>query len=201
MFYAKDLSAFSVFLTVFFSFVMFAPNSLGHGVNYVIADAYHTPRHVVPEWYFLPFFCILRAIPDKTGGILTMGAAVAVLLLFPLVDFSEIRSPLFRPFHKIIVMFFFSNFLLLGYLGQSKTKYPYYDVSQYATIYHFVFFILVLLISLLEKSLQRKEVFPFFLLIEKLTRVLLFLSFFFYFGFTCCAVWREGSFIPSPMSF
>jgi quinol-cytochrome oxidoreductase complex cytochrome b subunit len=100
------------------------------------------------------FFCILRAIPDKTGGFLTVGAAVAALIVLPLVGFSEIRNPLFRPFYKIIVMFFFANFLLLGYLGQSKTKYPYYDVSQYATLYHFLFFFLVLIVSLFEKSLQ-----------------------------------------------
>jgi ubiquinol-cytochrome c reductase cytochrome b subunit len=157
-FYSKDLFAFSFFLTIFSGFVMFAPNYLGHADNYIIADAYHTPAHIVPEWYFLPFYAILRSIPDKVGGVMAMGGAIVILLLLPLVDLSEIRSPLFRPLYKLFVMFFFSNFLLLGYLGQAAIKAPYSWVSQYATFFYFFFFVVVILvITFVEKILSKNE--------------------------------------------
>jgi quinol-cytochrome oxidoreductase complex cytochrome b subunit len=146
-FYSKDLFAFSFFLTIFSSFVLFAPNFLGHNANYIIADPYHTPKHIVPEWYFLPFYAILRSIPDKTGGIVGMGSAIIMLLVFPLVDFAETRSPVFRPLYKFFVMFFLSNFILLGHLGRTKTDWPYLEAGQCSTFYYF-FFLIVLVFSL-----------------------------------------------------
>jgi quinol-cytochrome oxidoreductase complex cytochrome b subunit len=92
-FYAKDLFAFSFFLTIFSFFVMLAPNYLGHPDNYIMADPFQTPKHIVPEWYFLPFYAILRSIPDKVGGIVIMGGAIIMLLIFPLINVAETRSP------------------------------------------------------------------------------------------------------------
>jgi quinol-cytochrome oxidoreductase complex cytochrome b subunit len=157
-FYAKDLFAFSFFLTIFSSFVMFAPNYLGHADNYIMADPFHTPKHIVPEWYFLPFYAILRSIPDKVGGIVIMGGAIVMLLIFPLINIAETRSPLFRPLYKFFVMFFLSNFLLLGYLGQSSTDYPFGFVGQCSTAYYFAFLtVIVLGLGVVEKMLTTNE--------------------------------------------
>jgi ubiquinol-cytochrome c reductase cytochrome b subunit len=92
------------------------------------------------------------------GGVMAMGGAIVILLLLPLVDLSEIRSPLFRPLYKFFVMFFFANFLLLGYLGQAAIKTPYNWVSQYATFFYFSFFVVVVLvITFVEKILSKNE--------------------------------------------
>jgi len=156
-FYAKDLFAFSFFLTIFSFFVMLAPNYLGHPDNYIMADPFQTPKHIVPEWYFLPFYAILRSIPDKVGGIVIMGGAIVMLLIFPLINIAETRSPLFRPVYKFFVMLFLSNFLLLGYLGQSSTDYPFSIIGQLSTLYYF-FFLTVIVSGLgpVEKFLTTK---------------------------------------------
>jgi ubiquinol-cytochrome c reductase cytochrome b subunit len=157
-FYAKDLFAFSFFLTIFSLFVMFAPNYLGHPDNYIMADPFQTPKHIVPEWYFLPFYAILRSIPDKVGGIVIMGGAIIMLLIFPLINVAETRSPLFRPLYKFFVMFFLSNFLLLGYLGQSSTDYPFSIIGQLSTFYYFFFLIFIVLgLGVVEKILTTNK--------------------------------------------
>ena len=157
-FYAKDLFAFSFFLTIFSFFVMLAPNYLGHPDNYIMADPFQTPKHIVPEWYFLPFYAILRSIPDKVGGIVIMGGAIIMLLIFPLINVAETRSPLFRPFYKFFVMFFLSNFLLLGYLGQSSTDYPFSIIGQFSTFYYFFFLIFIVLgLGVVEKILTTNK--------------------------------------------
>jgi ubiquinol-cytochrome c reductase cytochrome b subunit len=157
-FYAKDLFAFSFFLTIFSFFVMLAPNYLGHPDNYIMADPFQTPKHIVPEWYFLPFYAILRSIPDKVGGIVIMGGAIIMLLIFPLINVAETRSPLFRPLYKFFVMFFLSNFLLLGYLGQSSTDYPFSIIGQLSTFYYFFFLIFIVLgLGVVEKILTTNK--------------------------------------------
>ena len=157
-FYANDLFAFSFFLTIFSFFVMFAPNYLGHPDNYIMADPFQTPKHIVPEWYFLPFYAILRSIPDKVGGIVIMGGAIIMLLIFPLINVAETRSPLFRPLYKFFVMFFLSNFLLLGYLGQSSTDYPFSIIGQLSTFYYFFFLIFIVLgLGVVEKILTTNK--------------------------------------------
>lgn len=157
-FYAKDLFAFSFFLTIFSFFVMLAPNYLGHPDNYIMADPFQTPKHIVPEWYFLPFYAILRSIPDKVGGIVIMGGAIIMLLIFPLINVAETRSPLFRPLYKFFVMFFLSNFLLLGYLGQSSTDYPFSIIGQLSTFYYFFFLVFIVLgLGVVEKILTTNK--------------------------------------------
>jgi len=96
-FYVKDLFGFCIFVVVFSFIVAYAPNSLGHPDNYIEANPLVTPPHIVPEWYFLPFYAVLRTIPDKLGGVLLRGLAVAVLALLPLVDTSSFRSNYFKP--------------------------------------------------------------------------------------------------------
>ena len=107
--------------------------------------------------YFLPFYAILRSIPDKVGGIVIMGGAIVMLLIFPLINIAETRSPLFRPVYKFFVMIFLANFLLLGYLGQSSTDYPFSIIGQLSTLYYF-FFLTVIVSGLgpVEKFLTTK---------------------------------------------
>jgi len=97
-FYVKDLFAFFILLTLFSFFVFFYPNALGHADNYIPANPLVTPPHIVPEWYFLPFYAILRTIPDKLGGVIAMLGAILVLLALPLLNTSNIRSSKFRPY-------------------------------------------------------------------------------------------------------
>jgi len=100
-FYVKDLLAFFLLIAFFSFFVFFYPNALGHSDNYIPANSLVTPPHIVPEWYFLPFYAILRSIPDKLGGVVAMVSAILVLLLLPIINTSEIRSSKFRPIFGI----------------------------------------------------------------------------------------------------
>jgi len=105
---------FFCFLTFFGVFVFYFPNALGHPDNYIPADPMQTPAHIVPEWYFLPFYAILRSIPDKLGGVAAMGGALVVLFLIPFINTSEIRSTTFRPIFKVFYWLLVADFLLLG---------------------------------------------------------------------------------------
>jgi ubiquinol-cytochrome c reductase cytochrome b subunit len=113
-FYLKDLFAALVVLTIFFYVVFFEPNVLGHPYNYIEADPLSTPAHIVPEWYFLPFYAILRSIPSKLGGVLCMFAAIVVFFLLPFYDSnSSLNSPFF-PIHRFIFWVFMYDFIVLG---------------------------------------------------------------------------------------
>ncbi len=96
----KDTFGLGVFLLVFAGFVFFAPNYMGHPDNYIPANPLVTPAHIVPEWYFLPFYAILRAVPDKLGGVLAMFGAIAVLFVLPWLDTSKVRSANYRPLYR-----------------------------------------------------------------------------------------------------
>jgi len=93
----KDLFGFLVFVWVFSFFVIYAPNYLGHPDNYIEANPTSTPAHIVPEWYFLPFYAILRTVPDKLGGVALMGGAIVILAILPVVDTSVFLSTFFKP--------------------------------------------------------------------------------------------------------
>ena len=136
-FYVKDLFAFLIFLLLFSFVVFFSPNVLGHSDNYIPANPLVTPPHIVPEWYFLPFYAILRSIPDKLGGVVAMISAILILLLLPITNFSNIRSSIFRPFYSIFFWFLVSDFFLLGWIGQKPVESPYIEIGLYATIYYF----------------------------------------------------------------
>ena len=119
-FYVKDLLAFFVLIALFSFFVFFFPNYLGHADNYIPANPLVTPAHIVPEWYFLPFYAILRSIPDKLGGVIAIGGALVLLLLIPFIQSSEVRSAIFRPIYKFIFWRFVADFLILGWIGQKN---------------------------------------------------------------------------------
>jgi ubiquinol-cytochrome c reductase cytochrome b subunit len=143
-FYVKDLFGFFVFLLVFASFVFFAPNVLGHPDNYVQANPMVTPAHIVPEWYFLPFYAILRSIPDKLGGVICMAASLVVLVLLPFLNTSKVRSSIFRPLYRKAFWWFFVNSVILGWIGQKVVEYPYVEIGQIATVLYFIYFLIII---------------------------------------------------------
>tara|TARA_B110000879_G_scaffold107255_1_gene144112 strand:- start:2533 stop:3687 length:1155 start_codon:yes stop_codon:yes gene_type:complete len=158
-FYVKDLFAFFVLVALFSFFVFFFPNALGHADNYIPANPLVTPAHIVPEWYFLPFYAILRSIPDKLGGVVAMVAAILILLLLPIINTSEIRSTKFRPLYGFGYWFLVSDFLILGWIGQQPVESPYLEVGQIATVFYFAFFLILFpLIGLIEKEFMRSKV-------------------------------------------
>lgn len=140
----KDLFGMGVFLMLFSYFVFFHPNALGHPDNYTPANPMVTPAHIVPEWYFLPFYAILRAIPDKLGGVLAMFGAILVLFILPWLDTSRVRSGAFRPLFKKCYWVFIANFVFLGYLGGKPAEQPYVLMSQLATAYYFFHLLAIL---------------------------------------------------------
>ena len=153
-FYVKDLLAFFILIALFSFFVFFYPNVLGHSDNYIPANPLVTPPHIVPEWYFLPFYAILRSIPDKLGGVVAMVSAILILLILPIINTSEVRSSKFRPIFSVAYWFLVSDFILLGWVGQKPVESPFIEIGMGATVFYF-FFLAVLLpaIGLLEKFL------------------------------------------------
>lgn len=142
-FYIKDLYS-SVLFTIGFSlFVFFAPNLLNHPDNYIEANPLVTPPHIVPEWYFLPFYAILRSIPHKAGGVIAMASALLVLFLLPFINTSEIRSSRFRPLYRKFYWMFVADCLILGWIGGKPVEYPYIEIGQTATFFYFFFFLIV----------------------------------------------------------
>jgi quinol-cytochrome oxidoreductase complex cytochrome b subunit len=153
-FYVKDLFSFLILVFFFSFFVFFYPNALGHPDNYIPANPLSTPAHIVPEWYFLPFYAILRSIPDKLGGVIAMVSAILILLLLPVINTSEIRSSKFRPIFAISYWFLVSDFLILGWIGQKPVESPFIEIGMGATAFYFIFLlVLVPVIGFIEKAL------------------------------------------------
>ena len=143
-FYTKDLFGLMVLLLIFFTFIFYYPNALGHPDNYIEANPMKTPLHIVPEWYFLPFYAILRSIPNKIGGVIAMFGSLIVLLTIPFTNSSEIRSTTFRPIFKVCYWLLVVCFLLLGWIGQMPVEYPFTEVGIICMIYYFSFFIIII---------------------------------------------------------
>ena len=158
-FIVKDVFAFFIFTLVFSIFVFYFPNALGHPDNYIPANPLVTPAHIVPEWYFLPFYAILRSIPDKLGGVAAMGGALLVLFLIPFTNTSEIRSTTFRPLFKIFYWLLVADFLILGWIGQKPVKTTFVIAGQLATLYYFIFFLFLIPITgIIESSLIKNKI-------------------------------------------
>jgi len=151
---SKDLVAILVFLLIFVVVMMYAPNYLGHPDNYIPADPLVTPAHIVPEWYFLPFYAILRAIPDKLLGVIAMVSSIGILALLPWLDMSKVRSCVFRPIWKQFVFLFVLDFFVLMYVGAMPAEGIYLLISRVGTAYWFAFFLIIApLVALTEKPL------------------------------------------------
>ena len=143
-FYVKDLFSFLILIALLLFFVFYYPNALGHADNYIPANPLVTPAHIVPEWYFLPFYAILRSIPDKLGGVIAMIGAILILLTIPFTQSSEVRSSTFRPLFKILFWIFVADFLILGWIGQMVVEYPYVEIGQIATVFYFFYFLIII---------------------------------------------------------
>ncbi|WP_346910058.1 cytochrome b/b6 [uncultured Roseibium sp.] len=148
----KDLFAIVVFMILFAWFAFYVPNYMGHPDNYIEANPLSTPAHIVPEWYFLPFYAILRAIPDKLGGVVAMFGAIAVLFILPWLDTSKVRSGTYRPLFKQFFWIFAADCVALGYLGAMPAEGAYVIFSRIFTAYYFAHFLIILpLLGFLEK--------------------------------------------------
>ena len=153
-FYLKDLFGFLLFLTFFATILFIYPDLLGHPDNYIKANALVTPAHIVPEWYFLPFYAILRSIPDKLGGVACMGLALVIFFAVPFLYTTRVRSPRFKPIFSFFYWLFVGNVVLLGWLGGQVVEHPYIILGQCATFFYFFYLIVLLpVINKIETSL------------------------------------------------
>ncbi|WPX96033.1 cytochrome b [Candidatus Bandiella euplotis] len=149
----KDFFGFGIFFMIYFYFVFFQPNMLGHPDNYIEANPLVTPAHIVPEWYFLPFYAILRSIPDKLAGVVAMFGAIVILFALPWLDRCKVKSARYRPLFRIFTYMFFVNFIILGYLGGEVAEEPYITFSQISMGWYFSHFLIILpLLSKFEKT-------------------------------------------------
>ncbi|MBF0391618.1 MAG: cytochrome b/b6 [Alphaproteobacteria bacterium] len=149
----KDLYGMGVFMMVYLAFVFWAPDFFGEPDNYIPANPMVTPAHIVPEWYFLPFYAILRAVPDKLGGVIMMFGSIIVLFFLPWLDTSKVKSGRFRPLYKQFFWLFVIDCLVLGYIGAKPAEGAYVLIGQIATAYYFFHFLVLLpLIGKIEKT-------------------------------------------------
>ncbi|MBK1669728.1 cytochrome b [Rhodovibrio sodomensis] len=152
----KDLFGLGVFLIALSLFVFYAPNYLGHAINYQPADPLVTPPHIVPEWYFLPFYTILRAVPNKLGGVLLMFGSVLILFALPWLDRSPVRSGRYRPLFKQFFWLLVLDVLVLGYVGAMPPSGIWPTIGRVATAYYFIFFLVILpLLGVFERPKPR----------------------------------------------
>jgi ubiquinol-cytochrome c reductase cytochrome b subunit len=150
----KDLITIFLFIIILSVFVFFMPNVLGDSENYVMANPMQTPPAIVPEWYLLPFYAILRSIPNKLLGVIAMFSAIFILLTMPFSDLSRSRGIQFKPLSKIVFYIFVANFLVLMQLGAKHVESPFIEFGQISTILYFSYFLIVVpLITYIENTL------------------------------------------------
>jgi len=150
----KDLITIFLFIIILSVFVFFMPNVLGDSENYVMANPMQTPTAIVPEWYLLPFYAILRSIPNKLLGVIAMFSAILILLVMPFTDLSKTRGLQFRPLSKFAFFAFVANFLILMQLGAKHVESPFIELGQISTVLYFSHFLVIVpLVSLFENSL------------------------------------------------
>lgn len=137
----KDILSIVYFFLFFFYFIYYQPNLLSHPDNYIMANSLVTPAHIVPEWYFLPFYAILRSIPNKLGGILLLIAAIFILICLPFVILNKLRSIIYRFFYLFLFCCFMLISFYLGWLGGEVIEYPFLQLSQLVTLSYFLYFI------------------------------------------------------------
>jgi len=151
----KDVFALSVFVMLFAWFVFFVPDYLGHPDNYIEANPLSTPPHIVPEWYFLPYYAILRAIPSKLLGVVAMFASILILLFIPWLDTSRVRSAKYRPIYKWFFWLFVISVVALGYLGSKPPEGAYVYWARVFTAYYFLHFLVIMpIVGVIESPTQ-----------------------------------------------
>jgi ubiquinol-cytochrome c reductase cytochrome b/c1 subunit len=140
----KDSFLLSLFLIALAWLVFYIPNFLGHSDNYIPANPAVTPTHIVPEWYYLPFYAILRAVPNKLGGVMALGGSIVILAFLPWLDTSNVRSARFRPLYRQFFWLFVVVCIGLGWLGSKPAEGGYVIAARILTIYYFVHFLIIL---------------------------------------------------------
>jgi len=154
-FSVKDFLGIIIILTILTFLVCFVPNTLGHPDNYIPANPDLTPEHIVPEWYFLPFYAILRSIPNKSIGILLLLSSILVLFILPFINRPKIRGCGYKPLVNILTLCFIANCLILGYIGQSPLEQPFLELGWLATIFYFAYFLLLPLCETVDGYMVR----------------------------------------------
>lgn len=155
----KDLFGVLLFISLFSYFLFFNPNMLGHSDNYIPANPMVTPPHIVPEWYYLPMYAILRVIPNKLGGVVGMFGCILVLFILPFTNTSQIRSSSFRPLHKHLYWLLVADCLLLGWVGGNAPEAPYTWIGLAGTVYYFLYMIVLIpMVGSIENVLLRAGV-------------------------------------------
>nr|Q33798.1 RecName: Full=Cytochrome b; AltName: Full=Complex III subunit 3; AltName: Full=Complex III subunit III; AltName: Full=Cytochrome b-c1 complex subunit 3; AltName: Full=Ubiquinol-cytochrome-c reductase complex cytochrome b subunit [Aspergillus niger]BAA09690.1 apocytochrome b [Aspergillus niger] len=150
----KDLVTIFIFFIVLSIFVFFMPNALGDSENYVMANPMQTPPAIVPEWYLLPFYAILRSIPNKLLGVIAMFSAILALMVMPITDLSKLRGVQFRPLSKVAFYIFVANFLVLMQIGAKHVETPFIELGQISTVLYLAHFLVIVpVVSLIENSL------------------------------------------------
>lgn len=151
----KDLITIYIFIIVLSLIVFFSPNVLGDSENYVMANPMQTPAAIVPEWYLLPFYAILRSIPNKLAGVIAMFAAILIIISMIGLDFYKARGLQYRPTSKVAFYVFVSIFLGLMYLGAKHVESPFIELGQICTIAYFSYFLVVIpLLSIYENNVS-----------------------------------------------
>ena len=158
---AKDGFGLGIFLLIFAALTFFSPNMLGHADNYIPANSLSTPAHIVPEWYFLPFYAILKAftfnflwIDAKLWGVIAMFASIAVLFFLPWLDSSPVKSSTYRPIYRWFFWVLVIDVFILGFCGMQPAEQPYVIMSQIGAIYYFAHFLVILpIVSRIERPL------------------------------------------------
>lgn len=150
----KDLITIFIFIYVLSIFVFFMPNVLGDSDNYIPANPMQTPAAIVPEWYLLPFYAILRSIPNKLLGVIAMFSAILAIMLLPSTDLGRTKGLQFRPLSKIAFYIFVANFLVLMQLGAKHVESPFIELGQISTVLYFSYFIIIVpAVSIIENTL------------------------------------------------
>ena len=149
----KDLITIYLFIIVVSVFVFFMPNVLGDSENYVMANPMQTPAAIVPEWYLLPYYAILRSIPSKLFGVIAMFSAILMLLTLPFTDLSRSRGIQFRPISKLFFYIFVANLVILMQLGAKHVESPFIEFGQISTVLYFLYFLIIIpVVSFAENS-------------------------------------------------
>nr|QDH07258.1 apocytochrome b [Ophiocordyceps sinensis] len=150
----KDLITIFIFIFVLSMFVFFMPNVLGDSDNYIMANPMQTPAAIVPEWYLLPFYAILRSIPNKLLGVIAMFSSLLIILVLPKVDLGITKGLQFRPISKIMFYVFVINFLILMQLGAKHVESPFIELGQISTVLYFSYFLVIVpVLSIIENTL------------------------------------------------
>ena len=148
----KDLYAILIFFLVYLAFVFYSPWYLGHAINFAKANPLVTPAHIVPEWYFLPQYAMLRAVPDKLGGVVVMFSSLIILLFLPWLDRSPVRSNRYRPLGRVFFWLFVIACITLGIAGAQPAEGAWLTVARIATVFYFTYFLVILpLLSQIER--------------------------------------------------